>query len=166
MPKCRWPGLQQGWRACREAAPSPLRGVRSLQFAAPSAVRLKEPMPSDLGGLDILCGADQRHPHHRASCVAAVGIDDRGGKHPHPLALIAGATENAACGAGADRKSLIAHGFDAALLQPFIIDGSKRSPRPSVAQPHAGPALPGFGRQVIARRCAPHRCINSIGNMG
>jgi hypothetical protein len=101
-----------------------------------------------------------KHPHHRASCVAAVGIDDRGGKHP--LALIAGATENAACGAGADRKSLIAHGFDAALLQPFIIDGSKRSPRPSVAQPHAGPALPGFGRQVIARRCAPHRCINSI----
>lgn len=60
---------------------------------------------------------------HRPSCVAAVGIDDRGGKHPP--ALIAGATENAACGAGAGRQSLIARGFDAALLPLFIIDGSK-----------------------------------------
>jgi hypothetical protein len=51
-----------------------------------------------------LCDADRRHPHHRASCVAAVGVDDRGGKHT--LALIAGATEN---GLWCRRRLAISH---------------------------------------------------------
>jgi hypothetical protein len=60
-----------------------------------SAERLAEWMASDLSKLDLLViQIDGLHIGHDLVLVAALGIDGEG--HKHPLALIEGATENAA----------------------------------------------------------------------
>ena len=54
--------------------------------------------------------------------VAAIGIDGEGGKHP--LALVEGATENAAT-VQALLDNLVERGLDPAVCRLFIVDGAK-----------------------------------------
>src|SRR5262245_39283060 len=92
-------------QACRAAARGRSAGhcrgdgtsksAASRRFVALSAERLAEWMASDLSKLDLLViQIDGLHIGNDLVLVAALGIDGEG--HKHPLALIEGATENAA----------------------------------------------------------------------
>src|ERR671910_765978 len=71
------------------------KSAASRRFVALSAERLAEWMASDLSKLDLLViQIDGLHIGNDLVLVAALGIDGEG--HKHPLALIEGATENAA----------------------------------------------------------------------
>ena len=71
------------------------KSAASRRFVALSAERLAEWMTSDLSKLDLLViQIDGLHIGNDLVLVAALGIDADG--HKHPLALIEGATENAA----------------------------------------------------------------------
>ena len=72
-----------------------LKSAASRRFVALSAERLAEWMASDLSQLDLLViQIDGLHITDDLVMVAALGIDGEGDKHP--LAVIEGATENAA----------------------------------------------------------------------
>ena len=80
-------------------------------------------MTSDLSKLDLLViQIDGLHIGNDLMLVAALGIDADG--HKHPLALIEGATENAAV-VQALIDNLIERGLDPKVCQLFIIDGAK-----------------------------------------
>src|ERR1700730_14169914 len=67
----------------------------SRRFVALSAERMKEWMASDLSQLDLLViQIDGIHIEEDLVLLAAIGVDGVGDKHP--LAVIEGATENAA----------------------------------------------------------------------
>src|SRR5262249_12727799 len=88
-----------------------------------SAERLAEWMASDLSKLDLLViQIDGLHIGNDLVLVAALGIDGEG--HKHPLALIEGATENAAV-VQALIDNLIERGLDPGVCRLFIIDGAK-----------------------------------------
>ena len=71
------------------------KSAASRRFVALSAERLAEWMASDLSKLDLLViQIDGLHIGNDLVLVAALGVDGEGRKHP--LALIEGATENAA----------------------------------------------------------------------
>src|ERR671923_31369 len=71
------------------------KSAASRRFVALSAERLAEWMASDLSKLDLLViQIDGLHIGNDLVLVAALGVDGEGQKHP--LALIEGATENAA----------------------------------------------------------------------
>src|ERR1700757_389455 len=71
------------------------KSAASRRFVALSAERLAAWMASDLSKLDLLViQIDGLHIGNDLVLIAALGIDGEG--HKHPLALIEGATENAA----------------------------------------------------------------------
>ena len=87
------------------------------------AERLAEWMAADLCKLDLLViQIDGLHMGNDLVLVAALGIDGEG--HKHPLALIEGATENAAV-VQALIDNLIERGLDPKVCRLFIIDGAK-----------------------------------------
>jgi len=100
-------------------------------------------MASDLSKLDLLViQIDGLHIGNDLVLVAALGIDGEG--HKHPLALIEGATENAAV-VQALIDNLIERGLNPKVCRLFIIDGAKvaEQSHPShLRRPHADPALP------------------------
>ena len=88
----------------------------SRRFVALSAERLAEWMASDLSKLDLLViQIDGLHIGNDLVLVAALGIDGEG--HKHPLALIEGATENAAV-VQALIDNLIERGLEPVLNSP------------------------------------------------
>src|SRR6516225_4770327 len=99
------------------------KSAASRRFVALSAKRLAEWMASDLSKLDLLViQIDGLHIGNDLVLVAALGIDGEG--HKHPLALIEGATENAAV-VQALIDNLIERGLDPKVCRLFIIDGAK-----------------------------------------
>ena len=99
------------------------KSAASRRFVALSAERLAEWMASDLSKLDLLViQIDGLHIGNDLVLVAALGIDGEG--HKHPLALIEGATENAAV-VQALIDNLIERGLDPKVCRLFIIDGAK-----------------------------------------
>ena len=71
------------------------KSAASRRFVALSAERMKEWMASDLSKMDLLViQIDGIHIEEDLVLLGAVGVDGAGGKHP--LAVIEGATENAA----------------------------------------------------------------------
>ena len=71
------------------------KSAASRHFVALSSARLREWLAAELSGLDLLVvQIDGIHISENLVLVAAIGIDGEGIKHP--LALIEGATENAA----------------------------------------------------------------------
>src|SRR6266540_445326 len=99
------------------------KSAASRRFVALSAERLAEWMASDLSKLDLLViQIDGLHIGSDLVLVAALGIDGQG--HKHPLALIEGATENAAV-VQALIDNLIERGLDPQVCRLFIIDGAK-----------------------------------------
>ncbi len=116
---------------------------------APEAARLREWLAADLSGLDLLVvQIDGIHIAEHLILVAAIGIDAQGIKHP--LALIEGATENAAI-AQALIDDLIERGLDPAVPRLFIIDGSKALSRAIRRS---------FGRHTPIQRCQIHKARN------
>ncbi|MGY4327428.1 hypothetical protein ACVWWG_001845 [Bradyrhizobium sp. LB7.2] len=71
------------------------KSTASRRFVAVSAARLADFMAADLSALDLLVvQIDGLHLGGDLVLVAAIGVDGEGNKHP--LALVEGATENAA----------------------------------------------------------------------
>jgi putative transposase len=125
------------------------KSAASRHFVALSAARLREWLATDLSGLDLLVvQIDGIHITDGLVLVAAIGIDAEGVKHP--LALIEGATENAAV-VQALIDDLIERGLDPAVPRLFIIDGSKALSKAIRRS---------FGRHTPIQRCQIHKARN------
>ena len=119
------------------------KSAASRRFVALSAERLAEWMTSDLSKLDLLViQIDGLHIGNDLVLVAALGIDADG--HKHPLALIEGATENAAV-VQALIDNLIERGLDPKVCRLFHHrrrQGAEQSHPSHLRRPHTDPALP------------------------
>ena len=125
------------------------KSAASRHFVALSSARLREWSGADLSRLDILVvQIDGIHISQDMVLVAAIGIDGEGIKHP--LALMEGATENAAV-VQALIDSLLARGLDPVVPRLFIIDGSKALSRAIRRS---------FGRETAIQRCQIHKARN------
>src|SRR5262249_4230114 len=127
------------------------KSAASRRFVALSAERLAEWMTSDLSKLDLLViQIDGLHIGNDLVLVAALGIDADG--HKHPLALIEGATENAAV-VQALIDNLIERGLDPKVCRLFIIDGAKALSKVIRRT---------FGAHTPIQRCQLHKARNVI----
>ena len=108
-------------------------------------------MASDLSKLDLLViQIDGLHIGNDLVLVAALGVDGEG--HKHPLALIEGATENAAV-VQALIDNLIERGLDPKVCRLFIIDGAKALSKVIRRT---------FGAHTPIQRCQIHKARNVI----
>ena len=123
----------------------------SRRFVELSAERMKEWMATDLSKLDLLAiQIDGLHVQDELILVAAVGIDAQGDKHP--LAVVEGATENAAT-VQALLDNLIGRGLDPTVCRLFIVDGAKALIK-ALRQT--------FGRHTLIQRCQVHKARNIV----
>src|SRR5262249_28806692 len=128
------------------------KSAASRRFVALSAERLAEWMASDLSQLDLLViQIDGLHLGNDLVLIAALGIDGEG--HKHPLALIEGATENAAV-VQALIDNLVERGLDPKVCRLFIIHG---------AQALSKPIRHTFGAHTPIQRCQVHKAGNGTG---
>ena len=98
------------------------KSAASRRFVALSAARLADFMAADLSALDLLVvQIDGLHLGDDLVLVAAIGVDGEGNKHP--LALVEGATENAAT-VQALLDNLVSRGLDPTVPRLFIADGA------------------------------------------
>jgi putative transposase len=127
------------------------KSAASRRFVALSAERMKEWMSADLSKLDlIVIQIDGVHIREDLVLLAAVGVDGEGEKHP--LAVMEGATENAAvCQALLD--NLVGRGLDPNLFRLFVIDGAKAL---------AKAIRNTFGRHTPIQRCQIHKARNIV----
>ena len=106
-------------------------------------------MASDLSKLDLLViQIDGLHIGNDLVLVAALGIDADGCKHP--LALVEGATENAAV-VQALIDNLIERGLDTKVCRLFIVDGAKALSKVIRRT---------FGAHTPIQRCQVHKARN------
>ena len=127
------------------------KSAASRRFVALSAERMKEWMASDLSKLDLLViQIDGIHIVEDLVLLGAVGVDGAGGKHP--LAVIEGATENAAV-VQALLDNLIERGLDPKVCRLFIIDGAKALTK-AIRKT--------FGRHTPIQRCQVHKARNIL----
>ena len=127
------------------------KSAASRRFVALSAERLAGWMASDLSQLDLLViQIDGLHITDDLVMVAALGIDGEGDKHP--LAVIEGATENAAV-VQALIDNLIERGLDPKVTRLFIIDGAKALSKVIRRT---------FGAHAPIQRCQVHKARNVI----
>jgi putative transposase len=127
------------------------KSAASRRFVALSAERMAEWMASNLSKLDLLViQIDGLHIGNDLVLVAALGIDADG--HKHPLALIEGATENAAV-VQALIDNLIERGLDPRVCRLFIIDGAKALSKVIRRT---------FGAHTPIQRCQLHKARNVI----
>ena len=127
------------------------KSAASRRFVALSAERMQEWMSADLSRLDLLViQIDGVHIREDLVLLAAVGVDGEGEKHP--LAVMEGATENAAvCQALLD--NLVGRGLDPNLCRLFVIDGAKAL---------AKAIRNTFGRHTPIQRCQIHKARNIV----
>ena len=127
------------------------KSAASRRFVALSAERMQEWMSADLSRLDLLViQIDGVHIREDLVLLAAVGVDGEGEKHP--LAVMEGATENAAvCQALLD--NLVGRGLDPNLYRLFVIDGAKAL---------AKAIRNTFGRHTPIQRCQIHKARNIV----
>ena len=125
------------------------KSAASRRFVSLSAERLAEWMTSDLSNLDLLViQIDGLHIGNDLVLVAALGIDANGRKHP--LALVEGATENAAV-VQALIDNLIERGLDPKVCRLFIVDGAKALSKVIRRT---------FGDHTPIQRCQIHKARN------
>jgi len=127
------------------------KSAASRRFVALSAERMKDWMAADLSKLDLLViQIDGIHIREDLVLLAAVGVDGEGEKHP--LAVMEGASENAAvCQALLD--NLTERGLDPQIYRLFVIDGSKALAKAIRAT---------FGRHAPIQRCQVHKARNIV----
>src|SRR3974377_567635 len=127
------------------------KSAASRRFVALSAQRLAAWMASDLSKLELLViQIDGLHIGNELVLVAALGIDAEGRKHP--LALVEGATENAAV-VQALIDNLIALGLEPKVCRLFIGDGAKALSKVIRRT---------FGAHTPIQRCQIHKARNVI----
>jgi putative transposase len=127
------------------------KSAASRRFVALSAQRLAEWMASDLSQHELLViQIDGLHIIDDLVLVAALGIDAAG--HKHPLALVEGATENAAV-VQALIDNLIARGLDPKVCRLFIVDGTKALSKAIRRS---------FGAHTPIQRCQIHKARNVV----
>src|SRR3990170_7353456 len=127
------------------------KSAASRRFVALSAERMAEWMASDLSQLDlVVIQIDGLHIGDDLVLVGALGIDGKGNKHP--LALVEGATENAAV-VQALIDNLIERGVDPKVCRLFIVDGAKALTKAIRST---------FGRHTPIQRCQIHKARNVI----
>ena len=126
------------------------RSSVSRRFVALSAAKLREWLSADLSGLDLLIIQIDGLRVGDHILVAAIGIDGAGDKHV--LALIEGATENAAV-VKALLADVVARGLDPGIARLFIVDGAKALSRA---------IRDTFGRCALIQRCQVHKGRNII----
>src|SRR5258707_129821 len=142
------PSLKTAWQ---DVDSSFKRFCLPAGFVELSTERLAEWMASDLSKLDLLViQIDGLHIGNDLVLVAALGIDEEG--HKHPLALIEGATENAAV-VQALIDNLIERGLDPKVCRLFIIDGAKALSKVIRRT---------FGAHTPIQRCQIHKARNVI----
>jgi putative transposase len=125
------------------------KSAASRRFVALSADRLAEWMASDLSELDLLViQIDGLYIGNDLVLVGALGIDADGRKHP--LALVEGATENAAV-VQALIDNLIERGLDPKVCRLFIVDGAKALSKVIRRT---------FGAHTPIQRCQIHKARN------
>ncbi|PWE75369.1 transposase [Bradyrhizobium sp. SUTN9-2] len=121
----------------------------SRRFVALSAARLADFMAADLSALDLLVvQIDGLHLGDDLVLVAAIGVDGEGNKHP--LALVEGATENAAT-VQALLDNLVSRGLDPTVPRLFIADGAKALSK-AIRRT--------FGSAAAIQRCQIHKARN------
>jgi putative transposase len=127
------------------------KSAASRHFVALSAARMRTWLGLDLSGLELLAiQIDGIHITDDLVLVAALGIDGEGVKHP--LALMEGATENAAV-VQALIDNLIERGLDPAVPRLFIVDGAKALSK-AIRRT--------FGRHAFIQRCQIHKARNIL----
>ena len=125
------------------------KSAASRRFVALSTEKLDAFMNADLSGLDLLVvQIEGLHVSDDLVLVAAIGIDGEGDKHP--LALMEGATENAAT-VQALLDNLVDRGLDPAVARLFIVDGAKALSKAIRAT---------FGKDSLIQRCQVHKARN------
>ena len=125
------------------------KSAASRRFVALSTEKLDAFMNADLSDLDLLViQIDGLHVSDDLVLVAAIGIDGEGGKHA--LALMEGATENAAT-VQALLDNLVDRGLDPAVARLFIVDGAKALSKAIRAT---------FGKDSLIQRCQVHKARN------
>jgi hypothetical protein len=123
----------------------------SRRLVALSTERMTEWLASDLSKLDLLViQIDGIHIAEDLVLPAAVGVDGVGDKHP--LAVIEGASENAAV-VQALLDNLIERGLNPQVCRLFIIDGAKALIK-AIRQT--------FGRHTPIQRCQVHKAHNIL----
>ena len=147
------------------------KSATSRRFVALSAARMKEWMEGDLYDLEFLViQIDGIHMDEDMLLVAALGVDEKGDKHP--LGIVEGATENATT-VQALIDNLIERGLDPGVPRLFIIDGSKALSKAirRLRTQYGNPALPDSqGTQhsgataEIDARLGEKRIAASLGN--
>jgi putative transposase len=116
----------------------------SRRFVALSTTKLKEWLAADLSGLDLLVIQIDGLRVGDHVLVAAIGIDGAGDKHV--LAVVEGATENAAM-VKALLADLVERGLRPDIARLFIVDGAKALSRA---------IRDTFGRLALIQRCQVH----------
>ena len=125
------------------------KSAASRRFVALSAARLADFMAADLSALDLLVvQIDGLHLGDDLVLVAAIGVDGEGNKHP--LALVEGATENAAT-VQALLDNLVSRGLDPTVPRLFIADGAKALSK-AIRRT--------FGSAAAIQRCQIHKARN------
>lgn len=125
------------------------KSAASRRFVALSAARLADFMATDLSALDLLVvQIDGLHLGDDLVLVAAIGVDGEGNKHP--LALVEGATENAAT-VQALLDNLVSRGLDPTVPRLFIVDGAKALSK-AIRRT--------FGSAAAIQRCQIHKARN------
>ena len=125
------------------------KSAASRRFVALSAARLADFMAADLSALDLLVvQIDGLHLGDDLVLVAAIGVDGEGNKHP--LALVEGATENAAT-VQALLDNLVSRGLDPTVPRLFIVDGAKALSK-AIRRT--------FGSAAAIQRCQIHKARN------
>ena len=125
------------------------KSAASRRFVALSAARLADFMAADLSALDLLVvQIDGLHLGDDLVLVAAIGVDGEGNKHP--LALVEGATENAAT-VQALLDNLVSRGLAQTVPRLFIVDGAKALSK-AIRRT--------FGSAAAIQRCQIHKARN------
>jgi putative transposase len=144
----RYPlGLEPVGTAVAQTATGTSKSAVSRRFVAMTHTALAELLAADLSGLDLVCLMVDGVHFAEHCCVVALGIAIDGTKHP--LALVAGSTENATLA----RELLVGlreRGLEVTRPILCVIDGAKALRRA---------ILDVFDHPVIAR-CQQHKIRN------
>ena len=125
---------------CRHRSDRRSKSAASRRFVALSAARLADFMAAGLSALDLLVvQIDGLHLGDDLVLVAAIGADGEGNEHP--LALVEGATEDAAT-VQALLNNLVSRGLDPTVPRLFNADGAVEGDLLYLRFGRCDPALP------------------------
>jgi len=129
------------------------KSATSRRFVEMTEQKLQEWLSSDLSQLKLFAVLIDGIAVAEQTVVIALGIDEKGEKHP--LGLWQGATENADLCIGL-LNNLVERGLDAQQSYLFVIDGSK-------ALRKAIRVI--FGSRAVVQRCQEHKIRNVLGHL-